>query len=133
MEPIWQIEYEESPLSELWVYKHDANLITDGAWHRLNSRSKAEYRVEGDRMQLVIPDSEFTDADWTALLAALAKSAFMTDEGSPEVMIIKRQDGFAMTSHWVYLSQFAEFQELTRDAIRTAYARLLELEAQELS
>src|SRR5262249_39184991 len=80
MEPIWQVEYEESPLSELWVYKHDTGMIADGTWRRLNSVSKAQYRVEGDRLQLVSPESEIADADWRTLLDSLAQSAFMTDE-----------------------------------------------------
>jgi len=129
--PVWQIKYEECPASEVWVYKFDGEPFSDGHWRPLNSKSKAVYRIERDRIQFVNPVAQMADAEWNKLLQQLASSGPLLDDGSPEVVIRRTTTGYEMTSSWCYEGQFVYFNAISHKALGDAFAKLRVVESGE--
>ena len=124
---MWEVDYEQCPATETWVYKFDHVPIEGEGWHKLNNGSQAVYRLSGGYLQCLNPRTDVPNETWQFLLAVLQEGALETADAL-EVIIAQRPDGYQMWSHWCGPKQVARFQQLSREGLCDAYQRLLEIE-----
>lgn len=129
-EPDWQFDYEQCPLSALWVYKFDHDPIQDGAWHGLNDKGNASYRIVEGTLQFVAFGEAMSDGDRSEVLQRMESCGPLEINGSKEIVIRRKGAQYEMWSHWVLQRDGVELTGLTATEFRDAYRRLLKLEAE---
>lgn len=122
-------EYEQQPASvSLSIYKLDHKSTRDGSWHPLNAKTNSRYRIAGGYFQLVAPPEHATDEQTNELLALLDRAGPLETDDELEILVRPSNDGYEMTSHWIYLGPGAGFADFTPKQWNDAYRRLRELE-----
>lgn len=118
--------YEQCRSRGASIYKFAERPVVDGAWHRLNSDSRAVYRIAGDALQFVDP-CELSDDDLAWVLERIRAHGPIATDDDLEITIEKTGNSWTLPSVFCPPGESAPCAGL--DALGDAYERLKALEA----